>query len=156
MSNILVALMLLLVPICSFQLQVSSIECVSRDSVEVHFIANQSNVALDNSQVDFVMNGVSYVAPFSKSTGSSYHFSTVISVTGAFTETITEAYIQYGETRIDAHNLPYTKTGNCNPTAVVLMRLAGGTAQGYELEVFLMVLVAAIVVLVLCRKRTPH
>jgi hypothetical protein len=106
------------IPACT--LQVSHISCSNRSTVEVHFIANNSPTDLSGAQVDFVMNDVAYVAPWTKTTGSAYHFVTAISVTEAFTATITAASIQSGKTRIEVHNLPFVQYLNCNPTALTL------------------------------------
>jgi hypothetical protein len=148
-----ILMLVVLMVVVPFKLQVSHIECLNTSQAEVHFIANQSGLDLSNSQVDYVMNGVSYVAQFTKHTGDAYHFSTVITTTGLVTYTITEAYIQYSsDIRVDAHNLPYTKTLNCNPTALTLTSFTAETMHLDDvLDYFLVALGSAFVIIIAYR-----
>jgi hypothetical protein len=159
MFKLFTAMLLLVTSIVTpFQLQVSHISCINKSEVEVHFTATNSSLDLSSSQVDFVMNGVPYVAPYTKYTGDAYHFATVITSTQPVTYTITQAYIQYDQdTRVDAHNLDYNKYVNCNPTGITLIGISVETVTPINIIPYLiastLLAIAVIVIYRIIRKK---
>ena len=134
MFRLLLSLLVLLMPLCS--VQVNNIECLPNNQVKVSF--NVEGVD-STAKVKFTLNDVNLTAVRESNT----LFTKIVSVTFPYTGTISSAYLVFNGNKYYAGNVPYTKVLSCSPTSVTNLSFSAQSVSdtGHALIIFLVIVI---------------